>query len=97
MNIKRGFLSLFPTGTMLSLMLSAHAVPEVPTDKEDKISAQNLSSPRYYDLFWQKKERIYLTGVWQFKLDWNYLSPQWIKANLKPGKTGKGKGLVIKP
>ena len=97
MNIKRGVLPLFLTGTLFSLILSVHAAPEVPTGKEDKISAQNLSSPRYYDLFWQKKERIYLTGVWQFKLDWNYLSPQWIKANLKPGKTGKGKGLVIKP
>lgn len=57
---------------------------------------ENLAQPEDYDIFYGKKDRIYLTGAWKFKFVWNFLSPEWIKDNMEVGKTGKGKGLVEK-
>ncbi len=70
--------------------------PHIPPGEARAIVAQSLAAPREFDIFFGRKDRYYLTGVWKMKWEWNYLTTKWVKANMVAGH-GRQTGLWLKP
>ncbi|NOY80604.1 MAG: hypothetical protein GXP31_06320 [Kiritimatiellaeota bacterium] len=81
---------------LLAVDRTAHADgPHLPPGQEGAIVGRSLAAPREYDIFFGKRDRQYLTGVWKMKWEWNYLTRDWIKRNMVR-KFGRSTGLWIK-
>ncbi len=96
-------LSTIPTRScviVLAALLCAAAEagdgPHIAAGQEAAIVKQNLAAPRHYDVFYGKKDRQYLTGVWKLRLASNLLTKSWIKKNLVRGRVGRGPALKLK-
>ncbi len=70
--------------------------PHIPAGEEEGIVAENLASPRDYDIFYGKKDRQYLTGVWKLQWAWNFLTKDWIAENMVDRKVGKAPAKVLR-
>ncbi|MBN1673813.1 MAG: hypothetical protein JXR37_22385 [Kiritimatiellae bacterium] len=68
--------------------------PRFAPDEIEAIVARHVAAPEHYDIFFGKKDRQYLTGAWKLKWEWNFLTADWIAANMT-ASTGKP-GLVLK-
>lgn len=60
------------------------------------LAAERTVAPRYWDMYWGKKDRLYLDGLWKLKRTVNLLDEAGLSARLEDGRTGKGQGLVFR-
>jgi len=74
----------------------ADAGPRIPPGEEQRIVDEHLAAPRHYDIYHGKRDRQYLTGVWKLKLEWNYLTKEWIGRNMVDDRSGKAPMVVLK-
>ncbi|MBN1675206.1 MAG: hypothetical protein JXR37_29470 [Kiritimatiellae bacterium] len=58
------------------------AVRRIPAEEQEAYVAAHLALPRHYDIFWGKKDRQHLTGLWKLDIAWNYLTRDWVQANM---------------
>ena len=53
-------------------------------------------SPSYWDMYFNKKDRTYLDGIWKLKFGKNVLSKKFMKEKVTVGRLAKGKGFMLK-
>ena len=70
--------------------------PHIAPGEEDQVVADNLAAPSHYDIFYGKKDRQYLTGVWKLQWAWNFLTREWISQNMVDRKVGKEPQKVLR-
>jgi len=80
--------SLFSLFSLLAVLLSLPAVHattmrRIPAAEQTDYVAKHLAAPPEYDIFYGKKDRQYLTGLWKVEMTWNYLTKDWVKANMR--------------
>ncbi|MBN1671652.1 MAG: hypothetical protein JXR37_11490 [Kiritimatiellae bacterium] len=83
---------------ILTGMLAVPALadgPHIPPGQEAAIVKEHLAAPEHYDIFHGKKDRLYLTGVWKLRWEWNFLTKAWIEQNMKSGKIGRAQGIAL--
>jgi len=70
--------------------------PRIPPGQEESIVKEHVPAPAHYDIFHGKKDRLYLTGAWKLKWEWNFLKKSWIAKNMESGRIGRAQGIVLK-
>lgn len=95
------FLILLSVAVADVTALEDAAKPEntiLPLTTEERAQYEKTStiSPRYWDMYHKKKDRLYLDGVWKLKWGENVLTEKFIKDNMFLGRLAKSKGLKLK-
>jgi len=89
-------LAFVVSGSMLLVSASMADGPRISAGPEQEIAERYLAAPRHYDVFYGKKDRQYLTGMWKLRWEWNFLTKAWIEENMRLGKSHYGKALRLK-
>jgi beta-galactosidase len=68
----------------------------ITPEEKVKYIKEEIVSPRYWDMYYQKKDRIYLDGIWKLKWGKNVLTEEFITDNIIKAKVAKGMGMKLK-
>lgn len=69
--------------------------PHVPPGQAQSVVAEHLAAPKHYNVFYGKRDRQHLTGLWKLKWEWNYLTKDWMRENMVR-KRGRSTGTWLK-
>lgn len=70
--------------------------PRLDPAQAERMVAEHLAAPRHYDIFFGKRDRQYLTGIWKLRWVWNFLTKEWMKENLVEGGLGTAPSQVLR-
>jgi len=73
---------------LLAMLSDTRAKLRLSPQEVAAYEAGGVVSPRYWDMFHQKKDRLYLSGMWKYRPVRNHMTPAFLKEHLRPGGEG---------
>jgi hypothetical protein len=87
---------ILSTGRCVLALCLVSALTSVEPADHALQAAERIAAPRFWDMYWGKKDRLHLDGLWKLKRTLNLLDEAGFAQRLEAGRTGKGQGLVFK-